>query len=63
MHGMDILFLKGILYNRKFSYTADYLETNGVVVNKVNCITARFHRTDLVICSHSGEGKPCLIVK
>ena len=26
-------------------------------------IIAKFHRTDLVICSHSREGKPCLIAE
>ena len=27
------------------------------------CIMAKFHRTDLVTCSHSSEGRTCLIVE
>ena len=27
------------------------------------CIVVKFHQTDLVICSHSREGKCCLIAR
>ena len=30
-------------------------------IKLVHCISAKFHRTDLAICSHSREGKLCLI--
>ena len=29
----------------------------GLIRKGKTCITAKFHRTDLVICSHSREGK------
>ena len=32
-------------------------------LRRVKLIIAKFHRTDLVICSHSTEGKLCLIAK
>ena len=35
---MDILFVKCILYNSKFSLTSKCLGTNGVVVKRVHCM-------------------------
>ena len=48
--------------NLDLSYKTDIelLDYSGKVKT---CTTAKFHRTDSVICSHSIEGNPHLIVK
>ena len=48
---------------RSRSILQDGSRSLGLFRKGKTCVTAKFHRTDFVICSHFREGKPRLIAK